>query len=130
MLSSCGGGASARRGDELCALLDATVQERVNLAIADVLPGASLDASIPSTDSCDQRFVTVDGATIDLEIKDVSEHSGSILRDAGNGLATDGVGATSVVLDGGTVVIVATSSDPASISAWDASLAAATALRG
>lgn len=85
-----------------------------------VLSGATLESTDAVDDGCQQRFVA-GGEWVELSYREAADDaSGFAALDAR--LSTDGVQTTRVSLDDQTIDVVATTSSPASISTWDASL--------
>lgn len=95
--------------------------------MAIVLPGSALAETTAADDACVQRFTSGE-SWVEVRLIDGDNYDGDELLEMNDTLATDGIDTSRAKLATGDVVAIATSSNPAGISTWDASLAAVAAL--
>lgn len=128
LASACGGGDDDAAGDpdtDPCELVTPAIQTTVEEGIGSVLSGAVPESPAAAGGDCVQRFTAGDD-WVELTFR-IADGDDAGFQQVADGLATDGVQTTRVEVDGDWVEVVASTSDPASISTWDASLVGALA---
>ena len=117
---------SADDAGDLCGVLTPSVVAQIEASMASVLTDAVLETTEDAGTTCVQRF-TAGADWIELTYQDAGDDDTGFAG-LGETLATDGFQTSRVDLANRTVEVVAMTSDPASISTWDASLVAVFAL--
>jgi len=114
---------------DLCDMLTDTVREDLLSDIALVLPGVEAQPPVEGPVSCTQSYVSGEGwIELNFRIDDGPITSDTMFELSAN-LFTDGIDTTQVVWpDNQVVTVVASASDPSSISTWDASMVGGAAL--
>ncbi|MCP3910849.1 MAG: hypothetical protein GY713_07855 [Actinomycetia bacterium] len=111
---------------DLCAVLTPSVVAEIEVAITEVMANAVPETTEDTGNTCVQRF-TAGADWIELTYQDAGDDDTGF-NSLGETLRTDGIGTSRVDLANRTVEVLATTSDPAAISTWDASLVAVVAL--
>lgn len=117
----------ASGSNELCDLFDESASESLALGIDATLQGAAQESIGAVGDTCVIEFVAGE-QSVTLTIHPEGAVPTDQFVEATPGVTTDGATMSTAETESGVVIIEASTSDPAGISTWDASLAGAFAL--
>jgi len=114
-------------GPNLCELFTEPGLANLDASMIATLPGAQRTSLEPAGDTCEIRYES--GADwIELTVQSADAFRGTVFIDVNEDITTDGATLSTAQTDEGVLAIEASTSDPAAISTWDASLAGAFAL--